>query len=673
MTATIRSDFPYAVRVIEDMWVAMPDGARLAARVWMPQGADTTPLPALLDYLPYRRRDNSRIRDDAMFGYLAGHGYVCVRLDIRGTGDSDGLFDDEYSPQELQDGVDAVAWIAAQPWCSGRVGMLGISWGGFNSLQIAALRPPALKAIITCCSTDDRYADDIHYMGGSLLIDNFSWAATMFARLTVAPDPAIVGDGWRRMWLERLENHRPPLNTWLAHQRRDDFWRHGSVGEDHGAIQCPVMALGGWADSYTNAIPRLMAGLTVPRQAIIGAWSHKWGFDGGPGPTVGMLQEMLRWWDHWLKDVDTGITDEPMLRAWMQESVPPAAGYALRPGRWIAEPVWPPADGITVRELALNHDGMAESRGQTVPLDVASPQDTGQACGEWCAHDTGTDLPTDQRLDDAFSLTFDSEPLEETIEMLGAPVVTLELASDRPVALVAVRLNDVRPDGTVARISFGILNLTHRHGHDRVVPMVPGERTSVRVQLNDIGQQVPKGHRLRVAISTAYWPMVWPSPEPVRLTVFAGASAVHLPLRAPRPEDARISFRPPETAPPARTTVLEPSTETQTVTRDVASGELRSLITFNQGLVRLEDTGNALGAWRSEDMRICPDDPLSARGEINYDFSLGKGDWQTRVHTRSRIASDHTHFILSNDIEAYEGDTRIFARTFDTRIPRDGN
>ena len=225
----------------DPVWITMSDGARLAARIWLPEDAAADPVPAILEYLPYRRRDGTAARDYLTHPYFAARGYACVRVDMRGTGDSDGLLLDEYLKQEQDDALEVIAWIARQPWCSGAVGMMGISWGGFNGLQVAARRPPALRAVISLCSTDDRYADDVHYMGGALLIDNLRWASTMFGYQTRPPDPAIVGERWREMWIERLNAEPLLLRTWLEHQTRDAYWRHGSVCEDPGAITAAVL------------------------------------------------------------------------------------------------------------------------------------------------------------------------------------------------------------------------------------------------------------------------------------------------------------------------------------------------------------------------------------------------------------------------------------------------
>src|SRR5580698_6456756 len=300
MPPLIVTEFPGAVREIEHVLIPLRDGTRLAARIWLPEYAETDPVPAILEYLPYRKRDGTFERDALTYPWFAGHGYAGVRVDIRGSGESDGLLSDEYAQQEQDDAIEIIAWLANQPWCSGAVGMMGISWGGFNGLQVAARRPPALKAIVTICSTDDRYADDVHYMGGAKLNAGFGWASFFFADMCHPPDPALVGERWRAMWLERLQALPQFLALWLEHQPRDAYWRHGSVCEDYGAIQCAVLAVGGWTDGYTNAVPRMLANLECPRQGLIGPWAHAYPHFAKPGPQIGFLQEMLLWWDRWL-------------------------------------------------------------------------------------------------------------------------------------------------------------------------------------------------------------------------------------------------------------------------------------------------------------------------------------------------------------------------------------
>ena len=525
-----RERFPH--RIKEDSQVSIPlsDGTRLAGRVWRPEAADLHPVPAILEFVPYRQRDLTAVRDSIHHPYFAGHGFAGVRVDLRGSGNSEGVLTDEYLEQELSDAEEVLAWIAAQPWCDGRTGMMGISWGGFNTLQVAARRPPSLKAVVTACSTDDRYADDVHYMGGCLLTDNLSWASTMFAYNSCPPDPDVVGEGWREMWHERLRGSGLWLAEWLRHQRRDAYWQHGSICEDYTDVACPVLAVSGWADGYTNSVFRLLAALDVPRKGLIGPWSHKYPHLGQPGPAVGFLQELVRWWDHWLRDVDNDVMAEPMLRIWMQESVPPSTAYEDRPGRWVGEPSWPSPHVVAATHPLGRHEILpadaAGGPGRELALTVQSPLSVGQFAGKWCSYNAPPDLPYDQREEDGGSLTFDGEPLTERMEILGAPVVHLELSADQPVAMVAVRLSDVAPDGKATRISYGLLNLTHRAGHHEPLPLTPGERYRVA------------RHAQRHGAGDPPWPS--PSPRAVDLLLAAGLAAATTGPddRLPRPQRA---------------------------------------------------------------------------------------------------------------------------------------
>jgi putative CocE/NonD family hydrolase len=380
------SELPRRVRRIDHAWIPLAAGTRLGARMWLPEDAEQDPVPAVLEYIPYRKGDGTAQRDEPRHAYVAGHGYAVLRVDLRGTGESDGLLHDEYLPREQQDALEVLRWIAAQRWCTGAVGMFGISWGGFNGLQVAAHRPPELKAVISLCSTDDRYADDVHYRGGAVLaLEMLSWGASMLSFNAIAPDPEVAGAGWRDAWLERIDNVEPYEYEWLRHQRRDDYWRQGSVCEDFGAIACPVYAIGGWADGYSEAVLRLVAGLGPPSKGLIGPWSHAFPDDVEPGPAIGFLQECLRWWDTWLKGEDTGIAEEPILRVWMQEPVAPAARHRERPGRWVAERAWPSPE-IREHRLALA-DGVlaAEPHPHDHRLEISTDLLCGLDGGVWCA------------------------------------------------------------------------------------------------------------------------------------------------------------------------------------------------------------------------------------------------------------------------------------------------
>jgi putative CocE/NonD family hydrolase len=667
----IVSEFPRRVREIENLFIPLADGTRLAARIFLPEDAEARPVPAILEILPYRKRDGTAERDALTHPYFAGHGYAGVRVDMRGSGESDGLLEDEYLKQEQDDCLEVIAWLAAQSWCSGAVGMMGISWGGFNGLQVAARRPPALKAVITLCSTDDRYADDIHFMGGALLNANLGWASTMFAYMSRPPDQALVGERWRAMWLERLENMPLLIDNWLRHQRRDAFWKHASVCENLSQIVCPVYAIGGWADGYSNVIPRLLAGLTAPCKGLIGPWAHKYPHFALPGPAMGFLQEALRWWDKWLKGVETGIMDGPALRAWMLDSVRPHSWYAERPGRWVGEASWPPA-GIEQRRLFLTEHGLADRATATRPLAIASPETVGLHAGIWCPHGSAPDEPGDQREDDAKSLVFDTAPLASRLEILGAPVVELEVAADRPNAKIAVRLCDVHPDGASTRVTYGILNLTHRDGHERPTPLEPGRRYKIRLQLNDIAYAFPPGHRLRLAISTAYWPIAWPAPERFAVTLQGGDGVLVLPVRPPQARDADLSpLPPPESAAPERRTVLRTGHTERRIERDIGSGETVYRAVDDFGEARIDAIALDIGSVKYGEYRITDEDPLSARAETRWTQLVGRGAWRTRTETRTVMTATKDAFLLHAELDAYEGEKRVWSHNWERVVPRD--
>ena len=658
---------------IENVWITMSDGCRIAARIWLPAGAEAAPVPAILEYIPYRKRDFMRARDEPIHRYFAQAGYAAVRVDLRGSGDSEGVLFDEYTQQELDDALEIIAWIAAQDWCTGAVGMMGISWGGFNALQVAALDPPALKAIITLCSTDDRYADDAHYMGGCLLNENLQWGSILMTYCAFPPDPEIVGERWRAMWRERIDHLVPFPALWLQHQWRDDFWKHGSACENYGAIKCAVYAIGGWADGYSNAVPRLMRGLACPKKGLIGPWAHRFPHNGVPGPAIGFLQEAVRWWDHWLKGIATRIMDEPPLRVWMQESVDPQPYHEERPGRWVAEPSWP-SPRIEKRRYYLNPGRLDPTAGRQVSLAFSSPQTTGLRAGEWCAFGAEGEMPLDQRPDDGRSLTFDTEPLAARTEILGAPAVELDLAVDEPNALLAVRLNDVQPDGTSTLVTYGLLNLTHRDRHEWPEPLEPGAPYRVKVHLNDIAYAFPAGHRIRIAVSTSYWPIAWPSPDAVIVTLRTGNSALYLPVRPPAPEDARLRpFEPPSAAQTTRHKTLRELPLKRTIEIDLATNE--TVYTFQSGefgaaLARIEAIEMDLGYTFLKRHRISEYDPLSAQTEIVQRMTMRRKDWSVRIESRARLSATRDSFQFGAELEAFEDDEPFGQRSWQLTIPR---
>ena len=563
------TEFPRKVVEFPDMGIVMPDGCRLSARIWMPEDAADNPVPAIMEHLPYRKRDGTIFRDQLTHPYFAGHGYASIRVDMRGNGDSEGLMDDEYTEQELQDACDVIAWAASQPWCNGNVGMMGISWGGFNCLQVAAKQPPALKAVISLCSTVDRYADDIHYKGGCLLLENVGWASTMLSYSSRPPDPAISGEKrWRELWLQRLENQPFLAEVWLGHQHRDAYWKRGSICEDFSAVKAAVLSIGGWHDGYRNTISHLVSNIQSPVKGIVGPWIHKYPHYAGPKPAIGFLQEALRWWDHWLKGVETGVEADPAYRAYVMDSVRPSRWHPKRPGRWVAEQQWPSAN-IKVEAIELIPQGAS-------PAIVATPQTCGLTGGEYFPFTFGPELPGDQRPDDALSVCFDQPELTGAIDIVGAPEVEIRVASDRRQANIAVRLCDVHPDGASELISYGVLNLTHRNSHEFPEALVPGETVSARVVLDQCAYRVPADSPLlgktvaeaesRLGEHRVFFHRIRRAGADAILTYWATEAAAWLAeasvsrCSAPgSPTKARMSIRPGATTLPAQLMMSVPS------------------------------------------------------------------------------------------------------------------
>jgi putative CocE/NonD family hydrolase len=658
-----------AYEIRDPVWIEMRDGTRLAARIWLPRSAHEAPVPAVLEYLPYRRRDGTLPRDELHHAWFARNGYAGVRVDIRGNGDSDGIMEDEYTATELDDGVQVIEWLARQGWCSGAVGMIGISWGGFNGLQLAELAPEPLKAAVTICFTDDRYADDIHYMGGSMLTENIGWSSQMLAYSSRPPDPAIVGDRWREMWRDRLEHQPLHLDTWLRHQRRDAYWRHGSVCENWGAVKPAILAVGGWADAYSNAVPRTLAGMQAPAKGLVGPWAHRYPNAAYPEPRIGFLTECRQWFDHWLKGIDTGAANIPAYRFFIMDSMKPSRRIDTRPGRWASEPQWP-SPRLATWQLALSQAGLGDAPG-TGTRTIGGPQTLGARGQRFCPGLRDLyEMADDQTDDDAAGLSLDTAPLEEGIDIVGAAELALRATPDAPTGFVVARLCDLRPDGSSAFITMGVLNLTHRFGHDRVDPMTPGQPVEAVLRLNDIAYHLPRGHRLRLSLSTSYWPMIWPSPAPLSLALDTTATRLSVPLR-PAMDEPAPQFGPPEDTREGAATPLRPEAS-ERIEETLADGTRRLRIVTDGGRERQDSTGIEAGRHVDERWEIHRDDPLSARMEVRWTCEIGRGDWQTRTETQTEVTCDATHFHVRAWLRAHEGGRPFVSRDWAFRVPRDG-
>lgn len=669
-----------AVDVLETVWITMPDGARLAARVWMPREARRKPVPAILEYIPYRRRDRTRMRDESMHPQFAAAGYVSLRVDMRGSGDSDGVMEDEYSHREIRDGADVVQWIAAQDWCDGNVGMFGKSWGAYTSFQVAALKPPALKAIAPVMGTDDRWLEDIHFYGGVLANDNFWWGTVMQLYNALPPDPEIVGwERWEAMWKQRLEGMRFWPALWLEHQCHDAMWRRGSISENYDDIRIPVYFFGGWADLFRDTPFRIARNLKGPLKVLMGPWAHLYPHEGSPEPKVDFPDEVVRFWDHWLKHRDSGLHDEPPLRFWMSDSVPPAGSHAVRSGHWIEEPGWPSPNTVDT-ELWLNAGTLDASPRDGAPMSVCSPQTFGSAGGDMCSFAIPGDMPADCRIDAAGALVFRGAILEAPMEILGQPALSLQLGIDRTQGFLAALLIDESPNGAQTLISRGFCNLTHRDGDQAPRPVVPGEEMSLTIPLHGIGYRMPAGHQLMVHLATTYWPILWPSPRPVTLRMRPGVSRLHLQLRnAPAAERTPRSLPEPRRTSPSRriTTLREGSMAREAIT-DFATGLQTQRFFLDGGVFgpvgrqRLDETGTELVDISERKYTIHPSDPLSARASMEQESFLERGDWRVRIKTFAEQTATETEFHINARVECWNGDELFHEVDWSHAIPRNG-
>lgn len=661
---TTRTDLPHRITTIDDLRIPMPDGTQLSARLWMPQDAETNPVPAVLEYIPYRKRDGTVPRDELMHPYVAGHGYARIRVDMRGNGDSEGLMADEYTQVEMDDAVAVIDWLSRQPWCSGAVGMMGKSWGGFNCLQAAFNQPPALKAVISVCSTSDRFADDVHFKGGCLLGENIGWGAVMLSFSSRPADPLLRPD-WRADWLNRLE-HEPFLApVWAGHQARDAYWKHGSICEDWGRMQVPVLNVGGWADNYMNTLGHVMTHHPGVGQGLMGPWVHQYPHTAVPGPQIGFLQEAIRWWDCWLKGVDNGVAEGPRYRAYMLHSEPPSAAPAFRKGHWVVEDHWP-SPRVSRLTLPLSPLGLG-GEGGALNHEVCTPQHLGLHAGEFFPMGLNAELPGDQRGEDAMSVVFDTEPLEG-LDLLGRARLKLRLTSDKPFAQLIARLCDVAPDGSSVRICHGMLNLRHRDSMEHPTPVPVGTPFEITLDLDEMGYRLAPGHHLRLALSTTYWPFIWPSAEAATLTLLEGS--LDLPHHQGSHGD-EWTPPPPEAAPAWKHRVLREGQSTRRIAQDLITGHWELIVEEDTGDNENLDHGLVFGETVREVWRIHPDDPLSARVDIRYEQRLSRGDWKVRTLATARLESAADALVHSARLEAWEGETRAFTREFFDNTPRD--
>jgi hypothetical protein len=487
---------------MENVWIPMKDGVRLAATLYMPDGAKPDEkFPALLDYLPYRKDDSTAAGDFPKNAYFARRGYVAARVDIRGFGSSEGRpTDREYSEQEQLDGEQVIHWLATQPWSNGKVGMYGISWGGFNALQMAMRNPPELKAIIATDATEELFHDDIHYIDGLMHVDEFELNMDMAPGMTGAPDYTLD---------EKVLGPRFDAEPWsleyFEHQRDGSFWR--APVRPLKEIKVPCFLIGGLADGYRDSIPRMLEQVEAPVKALIGPWNHSYPNDADFGPRIEWREDAVRWWDYWLKGRDTGVMQDPKLVIYMRHSFPPDPNLETVPGEWRAESEWPPhGQKQSLLYMQPNH-ALEREPAQNDTHRLKYVPSIGVEAGFWWG-----ELLSDQRPVDAFSLVYDSAPLTEEVAIMGRPHALLEASADAPLANWFARLSDVAPDGTVTQITGAGLGGAQRDSTTDPKPLEPGKVYPLDIEMHLTTWVFPKGHRIRLSISNALWPMVLSTP-----------------------------------------------------------------------------------------------------------------------------------------------------------------
>lgn len=653
----------HAVEETEHLWVPMPDGTRLAARLWRPAGGARH--PAILEIIPYRKRDMVRARDERNHPVFAEHGYASLRIDMRGSGDSEGLMVDMYGEDELADTRHAIEWIARQPWCDGRVGIFGTSWGGTAALQASVDAPKSLKAAIAVCATHDRYEDDIHHKGGCLITDTIEWGATLPAILASPPDAATVGPGWRETWRARLEALAFPLETWIREEARGSYWRRGSVRHRTEALTIPIFCVGGWSDRYSNSVMSLVDARPNLVWGLVGPWGHHYPDVGHPGPAVPFQQIALDWWNHWLKRNGTGDLGWPRLRLWLREFDPPENVIETRAGRWIVTGASASEAIPYVLHLARGHLSLRPGsvKEDTVPDDLR----VGEAAGDTGYFGRFGGLPLDQAADDARSLVFETAPLEEDLILLGAPELKLHVRTGKRQAQLAVRLCDVAPDGVSCRIGLALRNLALDANFD--APAEPtNDARDVTIRFPTIAYRVRAGQRLRLAISSSYWPMAWPSPDSGEIRISHGRLSVPLLAGPIRPHE--------RTAAPVRDVPRNPRH------KQIAAPPLErhSSVDPNGRLVsgwrqpytslQLDETASIFGYASAAHHSIAVDAPLSAMSQFTHRLRFERPDGTAEIICTARVTCDAAQYHVVGEATASWNDSIVFETTWNSLLHR---
>ena len=656
------------VKVDKNVLIPMRDGIRLAADLYLPDPSPDEPLPVVMEYIPYRKDEvppGSRF-----YEYLPRQGYIVARVDIRGTGGSEGINTDEYVEQEQLDGYDAIEWLAAQPFCDGHVNQMGISYGGFTSLQVATHQPPHLTSIVPMYFTDDRYTDDCHYRGGHLrkYYDIGHYGNFMIAYNALPPYPEWSGADWATIWEEHIARNEPYLLNWLKHQTNGPYWRHGSVRDVADRITCPVFMIGGWRDGYPNPPLRLYQALTAPKKVLIGPWNHAVPDVAIPGPRIDYLHEVVRWLDHWCKGRETGVMDEPPVVFYMQHPEPPIVDRLEAAGEWRAETGWPPP-GSGERTLHLAAGGLLADEPADDGADTFEYVPTVGVTGGLWSGGLQFGLPADQRPDEAFSLVYTSAPLEEDLHVAGRPMAILHVATTASVIGFAASLSDVAPDGASHLVAKGMLNATRRNSLTDPEPLTPGEVYELEIEIDTTAWRFSRSHRIRLAVASADWPNVWPTPEQATNTVHRGGATPSRLVLPTVPADG--SAAPPEFL-PSPVSMQRHSERIAPPVWEAVQDVLRG-----RAQVRIreahDDRINDTTTVRREYSLVAdcdPRDPASASARGRHLSRITRPTTITEGSSDVHVQATATHFHVTIDLELRVNGTPHHAKRWLESVPR---
>ena len=531
---------------ITEAKITMSDGINLAADIYWPAGADKkNRLPILLEYTPYRK-DESRARNYSLYSYFLENDYIVVRVDMRGTGNSEGVtIPYEYSDIELDDGEEIIDWLSKQEWSTGNVGMFGISWGGFNSIQMAMRNPPALKAFVSLMATEYLYQEDVHYMDGIMHTDSWMMSNDLYNTLPGAPEFKMD-----EAWVKNRFDVKPSVYQYMRQQRDSPFWDRASAKDQYEKIRIPGYHIGGWYDAYRNSLPRMLENVQAPVKAMIGPWDHYFPHIAWPEPQIEWREEAVRWFDQWLKEIDTGILNEPDFAVYVRNYHPPDPTLNKVDGYWRWEDKWP-IDRIK-NQLWYAHgdhslsDSPAESSMHSMVYKPSMGVEGGGPTMWW-----GSVLPDQQPMDE-HSLVYDSEELDTPLEILGRPIARLRVSADAPRANWVVRVSDIAPDGKVTQVAGAGFNGTHRKSAREPEDIIPGEEFDLNIELHFTSWVFPKGHKIRVSISNAQWPMFWPTPFNMESMLAIGGEAgakIDLPIVVQSENTYKPNFKKPSSSP----------------------------------------------------------------------------------------------------------------------------